>query len=89
MDKLISNLYSAYNQLNRKLFNDELPNVVITVQSKPPTKNSTIFGWVTRDPLWFYKDDKGPKCNKEVKSKTDNLAVLCENCNVKYVKINK
>ena len=209
MDKLINNLYSTYNQLNKKLFNDELPDVVITVQSKPPTKNSTISGWVTRDPLWLYKDDKGndiykyelnivaeqlsrgykdtictliheqvhlynmcirhiedcssrqnhklpfkeiaekvgmivekgyrtgwskttlspplekivdeldidksafqlhrvikekskrtihrmpiytykcPKCNKEIKSKTDNLAVLCEDCNVKYIKINK
>lgn len=59
MNKLINNLYLTYNQLNKKLFNDELPDVVITVQSKPPTKNSTIFGWVTRDPLWFYKDDKG------------------------------
>ena len=78
MQKLITNLYSAYDQLNKKLFKDELPEIIITIQSKPKTKNSIIYGWCTRDPIWCYKDEN----NKEVYKYEINL--VAEQLNRSY-----
>lgn len=64
MDKLIHNLYSAYNQLNEQLFNNGLPNVIITVQSRPDKKCTKTYGWVSQDPIWCYKDNNGKEIYK-------------------------
>jgi hypothetical protein len=64
MQNLITNLYSAYNQLNEKLFSNELPEVIITIQSSPKTKNKIIYGWASKMPCWSYKGDKGEEIFK-------------------------
>ena len=54
MDKLIHNLYSAYTQLNEQLFNNELPEPIIIIQSNQylPKSKKTVTGWCTTSPVW-------------------------------------
>lgn len=59
MDKLVHNLYFAYNQLNEQLFNKELPEPIITIQSNEylPKSKKTITGWCTTSPVWEYNSN--------------------------------
>lgn len=54
MKNLITNLYSAFDQLNKQLFNSELPKPIITIQSNEylPKSKKLITGWCTTTPVW-------------------------------------
>lgn len=51
---LIDNLYKAYDQLNQQLFNSELPDIIITIQSNSqlPKNKRNITGYTQNTPLW-------------------------------------
>jgi hypothetical protein len=63
MQILIKSLYSLYNQLNKLKYNNELPEIMITIQSSPKSRTSQILGWCSSIPIWciFNKDNEEEK----------------------------
>lgn len=53
MSRAVSQLEHMYNSLNTDFWNDELPQVIITVQSKPGT-----YGHSSRAKVWQRKEDQ-------------------------------
>ena len=50
----LNELHKLFDKANKELYNNELPNVVITIQSAGKTKS---LGWFTVNPMWMVGDD--------------------------------
>jgi SprT-like family len=51
----ITQLHKAFDKFNERFFNNELPQVVITMQSRH--KNKGVLGWFTVNPAWESGED--------------------------------
>jgi hypothetical protein len=72
--KAVSGLREIYNHLNKDYYNNELPEVVITIQSSPKGK---AYGWFAKD-RWAIETDKD-KAFHEINISAEYLSRPLEN----------
>ena len=72
--KAVNELRNIYNHLNKDYYNNELPEVVITVQSSPKGK---AYGWYAKD-RWGIETDK-EKAFDEINISAEYLSRPIEN----------
>lgn len=53
LSKTIENLEIAYSKLNAELFNNELPNVCITIQHSKKRGKMITLGWYSTEQVWI------------------------------------